>query len=658
MDLIESQILKQATKPASGIVSALLAPKVERIRSWAIEKELTSLMKDDSLFNLLENYTDRTLNKVAYLSTIVFTQEKVPLASVYEPINCISIGEDFDQKRNINKNFSIDINKQGECYFIIDDAGMGKSTFSKHICLDVFAKSDLIPIYFELSEFDSSKSVVENLATLFDDIDNTFSRALLSKLIITGKFFIVLDGFDETPKETQVAISKNIKDFNAKKGKSSLLITSRPKERIPDLVNSTILRLEKLTIDKALSIFKKYDLYADLSIGEQLIEEVQKIPDNFLETPLLVGLLYRTYGFNNSIADKISVFYSEIFEALYKGHDLTKSGFVREKISGLGIDKFKDYFQAFCFLFIISDQEEKASVESFVSLATSALDLCTLPPVVPRDFVYDLLEAVPLLTKDGNTYKFIHRSIAEYFAAGFVSKSDDKVALLEQLVKNERLFSETVEYIYEIDETLYRQTITAPIAKEFLKLVPQVKEPDLLTTVNFSGSSKISYWKVSDVTKSEDSRRIRPPKPKNFEIGSMSFMYGFIEGIEYVAVIALSRVKKHYIPDGAWDDLTGLQLGDEHGLDYQCVRSDTNLKELSEIIQPCQWYSTTSEEITKNAKLKVVQELLGRSQNRINHKKNSVRFLTYSRCHEINESLNRINNAKSKISDILTKRQK
>jgi hypothetical protein len=185
MDGIEGKIAKDMLKPASGVVDALLSAKIEKLKSWANNKDLESSIKDEKLQLVFESYVSRIIKRCSFLSTIVFPQRKIPLEVVYEKINLGGI-QDVWTFEDETENCIIDIEEQGKCYLIIDNAGMGKSTYSKHFALTLLNNSEYIPILFDLAEFDSQLSLVDNLACSFDDIDSKFNRDMFKKLIVKG----------------------------------------------------------------------------------------------------------------------------------------------------------------------------------------------------------------------------------------------------------------------------------------------------------------------------------------------------------------------------------------------------------------------------------------------------------------------------------------
>jgi hypothetical protein len=131
----------EALKPVSSIVDALLGPKIESIRKSAKKRELRARLQDKTVNDLLENYFRRLLRRVSEIKTLVFPEQMLPLTTIYEPLllaKTISQPSVDAAIRNESSNKSVvDFTAQalepGVNYLIVDAAGMGKSTFSKHL---------------------------------------------------------------------------------------------------------------------------------------------------------------------------------------------------------------------------------------------------------------------------------------------------------------------------------------------------------------------------------------------------------------------------------------------------------------------------------------------------------------------------------------------
>lgn len=479
-------------KAVINTASTLLEDKIKSLKKWIRTKEIERLLKNqEKLEKKLFLQIERTIKRASEISTIIFPQHKIKIDSIYEPITLELTSKTPIEK---GKEGKIDINGHGKSYLIIDDAGMGKSTFVKHLTIEIIRNSEKVPILFELLNYNKNISLLENLAKDFDEVTDAFDRDIFLHLIVSGKFFIILDGFDEVNRDIVSKIKNEISELNEKKGKSCLILTSRPQEILPTLNNSINFKIKKLSKNQAKSILLKIDAICENEeTGKKLISEFKKIPERFTETPLLVGLLYKTYSYNKSIADNIAVFYSEIFQALYKGHDLTKAGFVRNKKSNLDISKFRNLLSAFSFLYIIEKEIPENSEQHIISTIENAIKILAYENVNAVDFFDDLLVSVPLLTKEGNSFKFMHRTIAEYFSAEFICNNLDNEKLLLGL-KESSIYPfiwKTIDFVYEINADLYNKVITKELAEKFITNHGNSKNGAVFTTEEFLYDSYI-----------------------------------------------------------------------------------------------------------------------------------------------------------------------
>jgi hypothetical protein len=339
MDKLTAYASESLRKQTSSIIDALIAPKVERIRAWAKTRDIQSRLEEPRVIAAFDGYLKRLLRRVSGLSTIVFPQQTLPLPEVYEPLLLAD--------KHTRKSISVDeIRRDGSRNYIVDGAGMGKSTFARHLILTELIKEDRIPLLLELRRLKSQDGLIKGIARELDDLHTVFDREALMRLLSIGRFLIVLDGFDEVPEERRSVISADIEELATKSENSAIILTARPEIPLPEMAESRALSLCPLSEEQAVSLLRRLDAFANISVGEGLISQLNKVPDQFLRVPLLVALLYRTYGFNGSISTKTSSFYDEVYNALYKGHDLSKSGFARQKSSDLEVEDFRRLLRA------------------------------------------------------------------------------------------------------------------------------------------------------------------------------------------------------------------------------------------------------------------------------------------------------------------------
>ena len=308
MSGLEEKIALEAIKPASGFINALLAPKVEKLRMWANEKELRGQLDPDKISIVMKRYLTKLSYRVSEITTISFPQLKINIFEAYEPIKLGRLYFHKPSDKNLIELSEL-IDEDVKSCSIIDSAGMGKSTFSKFLVASLLHKSSRIPIFFELRKISQKVGLVENLAKELDFPGNAFDRELFYKLIQLGKFYVILDGFDEVALEYQEELSNQIQELSIKGGNNILVLTSRPQDSFPDIIQSETFRFLPFNQEQAKSLLERYDSISGLNVGKNLYEQIENVPPKFIESPLLVSLLYRTFGVNKSIADGICTFY-------------------------------------------------------------------------------------------------------------------------------------------------------------------------------------------------------------------------------------------------------------------------------------------------------------------------------------------------------------
>jgi hypothetical protein len=490
---ILSKLVTEAMKPVSSFIDAALGPKLERIRTKAKKRELKDRLGDQVVNELLEQYFKRLLRRVSGITTIVFPQQQLPLTSIYEPMKLKRAPDPFsvavpDKIVTLNGQ---DL-KSGENYLIIDSAGMGKSTFAKYLVLDIFESTTKIPLFLELRRINDSDTLLEKLSKDIDEHQEDIDERFLAMLLEQGEYVIILDGYDELSEDVRQRIGVQITDLAVKFDRNTVILTSRPEVSLPPMPNSKWFGLQPLDRKQAESLVLRYDAVANISVGEGLIKHFNAVSPEFLTTPLLIVLLYRTFGYNQSIATKITSFYDDVYNAFYKGHDLSKSGFSRAKSSGLDAEDFRRLLRGFSFLLTMQQKTSIISKTEAYAIIENSIKLTSVTPLSAAAFFDDLLLSVPLFMKDGNEYRFIHKSIGDYFTGEFLAFASRAEVIIEKIGVNgaSRDFSKAFEFLADLNPSLFRRTIVAPLATRIL--MEENPIPDLgLRTLWFIGLEKI-----------------------------------------------------------------------------------------------------------------------------------------------------------------------
>ncbi|EKT4105934.1 TPA: NACHT domain-containing NTPase [Stenotrophomonas maltophilia] len=506
-------VAKEALKPASGFIDALLAPKLDRVRKWAQTRELDSRVDATRLADASEKYLKRLLKRISSISSLVFPQRSVPLPEVYEPLSLVDVTKrmsfEMSPGRLVGAKpiFWMELTRPGARSFIIDGAGMGKSTYVKHLSMLEISNSDRIPIFVELRRVGENESLVEALARDFDDLHQAYDRELFLSLLSVGRFLIVLDGLDEVPVEARQALCDQIEDLSVKADTASIIVTSRPEVSLPIMAESRVFNFLPLSKDQAASLVNRFDQFAGIDVGARLFHRLDELPEHFLEKPILVALLYISFGHNGEISPSESSFYDDLYAALFKGHDLSKGGFARRKLSGLEFDGFRRLTRAFAFLLIADPPSGGMTEQNAIDYIEKAMGFAGVSPVSSVSFLDDLLIAVPLLSRDGPELKFSHKTIGEYFAADFIAGTPNGASLLQSIVKSPAAdqFSQVMYFLKSLHPQLFRQQIVLPALKEFLSILESVGDVRI-------GSLRFAVGNFKILASSQNQIEVRSPK--------------------------------------------------------------------------------------------------------------------------------------------------
>jgi hypothetical protein len=467
--ILDSPLAAEAAKPAAGFISALLQPKIDRLSKWVKSKDALKNIEPDLLVNLIHVYENRLSFRVSEVTSVAFPRQKFCIFDVYEPVSVVKYS-DYGRNREYVV-ISEDFLDSEKTYILVDDAGMGKSTFAKHLVCEALLKSDRVPVFFELRRIQEGVSLIESLIRELSYPGFDFPRPVFYKLLELGKLIIVLDGFDEVSSVRQAEVTEMIRDLSIEGHKNLIFLTSRKQDILPDMIQAEFLKFLNLNEQQATSLVKKYDSISKYNIADNLVAQFNHVPDKFLENPLLVILLYKTFSFNGSIAERVGVFYDEIYDALYKGHDLSsKNGYMREKKCNLDFEQFRSLLRSFCFVMVVHKKEFISKFSVFLDLCDMASKNCVVKPKSAELFLNDLIVSVPFMVREGSEYRFIHKTIYEYFAAEHILNHEKKEIILEKFFDS-RLSNESgkiLEFLYDMDEGLCHKVITKKFAENVI----------------------------------------------------------------------------------------------------------------------------------------------------------------------------------------------
>ncbi|MBD5534632.1 MAG: NACHT domain-containing protein [Lachnospiraceae bacterium] len=479
-------ILKELTKV--GVV-ALTEKSVETFVETKIKPIFENWGKEESrsieLEECLSEYLLRCYGKNNIMTTIVFGRLQKTLEDLYIPLT-------LEEYRNENREWIVNEN----CYdildnysriLIIDMAGMGKSTIVKYFACQGVNLDKCIPVVIELRRLEKKQTILEYIQKQINSYDKNIEIGEIVDMLKKGDFVIFFDGYDEIANENKSDVLEAIQEFTNRAYSTKIVITSREEDDLNSLGEYKCVNIKPLTKKEAYTLIRKYD--NDGVISKKLIKRLKEdssmdILSEFLENPLLVSLLYKTFEYKEEIPYKKIGFYQQVYEALFNDHDKTKGGaYVHEKKTKLDKYQFEQILRAFGFLCLKVDKVEYSS-QLIHELLAKAIDRFSWLKINVDDFLYDITHAVSFIQIDGNEYKWVHKTFMEYFASCFICY-DNKVR--EEEYFNKMVYANSginyynvLSFCYDMDVLGFRKYAIMPYLKKFIEMSERLKGESIL----------------------------------------------------------------------------------------------------------------------------------------------------------------------------------
>lgn len=476
-EINDSIAVKDMISAASPVIKVLVEtfvkPKLESFRKKFTSVDLTkTYIPTEEHF---QEYYHRTYKKLAVINTLVFNNSQRFLKDIYLPLTLSSTN---DEKIK----YQINSYPEKLCYeygniLITDTAGMGKSTLMKRIFIDIVDQNIGIPIIVELRRLNKNKTIISEIQEQLNSINKEFDSELLSELLSEGGFIIILDGYDEISLPDREVVTADLQDFISKASNNEFFITSRPEKALLSFGNFQEFRINPLNKKEAFELLRKYDNQGSVSalLIKKLLEQEMSNIEEFLTNPLLVSLLFTAFEHKQAIPFKKYLFYRQVYDANFESHDLTKGdSYTHDKYSKLEIDDFHRVLRHLGFS-CFKLQKIEFSKDEILKLISDSKEFCAGLTFNESDFLEDLLRTVPLFAKDGNYYRWAHKSLQEYFAAQFIyldSKEKQNI-ILDRLYNHSNIekFINVIDLYYDMDYKTFRNRIERSLLSEFKEYV-------------------------------------------------------------------------------------------------------------------------------------------------------------------------------------------
>lgn len=489
MDLGNSSLEGIATK----LISTWLEPKFEKIIN---KLELKGKVLTPKIYKRrFKEYIERRTMKLYHMDTLVFQNMPKPLEDLYVPLTIslplimtdVSTEDLIERNKYKIKAYNEALHNTYDKILIADNAGMGKSTILKKICLAILKDNKGIPVLIELRKLNSNHKILSEITGQLTSFDLDIETDFILELIRKGDFIFLLDGFDEISFQDKNDVIQDLHQFIEIAHKNKFLIASRPEDSLASFSNFTKFTIDSLEPKEAYSLLKKYDHFNYKPVAEKLISELKKDKNKsareFLRNPFLVSLLFKAFDYKRTIPFHKPQFFRQVYDALFENHDLSKQGyFIRPKESNLHIDDFEKVLRYLGYLTVKRGKVEFEKNE-LLELISKSRQYCSTIDFKSSDFLKDIIKNVPLFLRDGINYRWAHKSMMDYFTAKFIlvdAKENQKGILLSMFYSEESgRYINILDIFFDLDYMTFRNTIIYEILlnhKDFVDL--RIKKRD------------------------------------------------------------------------------------------------------------------------------------------------------------------------------------
>ncbi|MDQ0975999.1 hypothetical protein QFZ31_005877 [Neobacillus niacini] len=443
----------------SSVVDVWIKPKLQEMYK---KSKLTNDLYENIFEDKFKDYLKRGYERNNIMNTVVFQNRPKNLAELYIPL---SLQSSHANEEVLIDRYKAEFISKYKKLVITDSAGMGKSTLLKWMFIDSIKSNEGVPIFIELRKLSKTNKVLDEIFKELNPIDGEFDRNFILNLIKRGDFIFFLDGYDEIPLDDRSSVTEDLQSFISKASENIFILSSRPQTAIASFADFHEFNIKPLEQDEAFNLLRKYD--EKNNIAEQLIEIITEGKnyqnlEEFLTNPLMVSLLFKGYEYKQTISYKKSIFYRQVYDALFENHDLTKGGmFVHEKLSGLDIEEFHTVLRYVAY-FTWKKGKVEYDRDEIIKYLSNAKGHTKIP-FKESKFLTDLVANVPLFYKDGNLYRWKHKSLQEYFSAQYICT--DTKELQETILNNIYSSNNFADYLnvldlcYDIDYKTFRRSI-------------------------------------------------------------------------------------------------------------------------------------------------------------------------------------------------------
>lgn len=409
--------------------------------------------------------------KILLVNTLASQEKSVFIGDIYVPLTLKGINT-----LSIRVDDSSLLDTECRAVLIKGYAGMGKSTILRKILANCALKKDRLPLFYELKNYKGG-DIEEALSKSFRNAGISFCKRDICTILQDSNVKLFLDAYDEVhPMYREELLDEISRLINARN--CSLIITSRPDTEIDAIADVETYSVAPLSQEQICKIIEK--TASDNDKAKSLVEALSRSPlhhseESILKSPILVVLFCISYNLGEEIPSTLSQFYANIFDTIFFRHDNLKGKVNRVRHWNDNRRIYRALFEYLCFISQRRTQHT-FSRDSLVDFVADSLSYMNEDRALADRVTNELASITNLIIEDGfNEYRFIHKSIQEFFSAAFLcTLNADKKSSFYARARSDyefyAVFSNTIFFLEEIDYYDYIEHYLVPAIEDVLEV--------------------------------------------------------------------------------------------------------------------------------------------------------------------------------------------
>lgn len=504
-------------------MDAVTGTMLNEVAKKTIASAFELLVKKYELLDILkfkENYLEYC-EKNLEIKTLVSQDKYFHVDEIYIPIDIMQSGT--QSRLQISNLTALDNDR---AILIKGLAGQGKSTLLRKLLSNNAKRFNRLPVFYELKNYNGGTLELA-ISKSLNHFGIKISEYALRKLVSDSNVKIYLDAFDEVKPQFRNELIDEIKRF-INSFNCHVICTTRPDTEIDSLSEFRTFSVCELTEEQIFGIIKK--TASDQEKCNELCGALNRSPlhtktDSILKSPILVVLFCISYNLGEEIPNTLSQFYSNIFDTVFHRHDNIKGKVYRERHWNDNRRIYRELFDCLCFV-SLREGLNGFSYEKLVYFVSISLKYINEEHSIAEKAVKELSSITNLIIEDGfNEYRFVHKSIQEFFAASFITslQHDKKISFYKRCFDDYSFyttFHNTLFFLEELDYYNYHEYGFIPAISNLLSLSSKHIEND-----NYSIPSAVRNIFLDDIHIRAKINTFKSGNNESFEIEKTNFIF-------------------------------------------------------------------------------------------------------------------------------------